>query len=278
MRKRKIILSRKGFDGTTGGKASPIYNNRFISIPIPHEGTGIFYKNLNFDKKNSYIKVMKDLGINMYSEAHLDPDLRKSVLNNRHSQWRAIFGQSNKAQTHLLKNNLKPGDLFLFFGWFKKAELSKGKFKYQEKSIDVHAIFGYLEIGDIIKVNSGKEILKFAQYHPHVICREEMDENNTLYLATQKSSIDSSKPGAACFKYNQTLVLTKDGENKSVWELPICFKGKKFNAKMEENVDNKKNTITIKPKGRTMQEVFISDDKQIIEWATNLIKKNQIYD
>lgn len=44
----RVILGRKGFDGTTGGKPSPIINNKFVSLPIPRADSGDFYKNLMF--------------------------------------------------------------------------------------------------------------------------------------------------------------------------------------------------------------------------------------
>jgi len=36
-----------------------------------------------------------------------------------------IFGQINAAQSHLENNNVKEGDLFLFFGWFRKQDIIK---------------------------------------------------------------------------------------------------------------------------------------------------------
>lgn len=52
----KIILSRKGFDETAGGQARPIYDDKFVSFPIPYEGTKMFYKDLYFDNNISFIK------------------------------------------------------------------------------------------------------------------------------------------------------------------------------------------------------------------------------
>lgn len=47
---RKLILSRKGFDSSAGGKPSFIYGDRLISLPIPEENnSGISYDQLRFD-------------------------------------------------------------------------------------------------------------------------------------------------------------------------------------------------------------------------------------
>lgn len=91
---RKVILSRKGFEGTTGGKPSPIMDNKFVSLPIPRADSGNFYKSFIYSPTESYLKVMKELGINLYSEAHLDPDFQKSILKERPEKWKELFGQS----------------------------------------------------------------------------------------------------------------------------------------------------------------------------------------
>ncbi|SDI63723.1 hypothetical protein [Natribacillus halophilus] len=81
---RKVILSRKGFDGSAGGKPSPILDNKFVSLPIPRAESGIFYKDLSLSSEGNYLKIMKYLGIKMFSEANLDPDLQRSLLEERH--------------------------------------------------------------------------------------------------------------------------------------------------------------------------------------------------
>ena len=130
-KQKKIILSRKGFDTATGGIPNWIYEGRLISIPIPEAGTGVFYDDLQFNENCSYLKVMRDLGVKCYSEAHLDPDISKHVLPKRPNNWRPAFGQHGAALSHLLQSKfaVKSGDLFLFFGWFKEIELHHGKFR-----------------------------------------------------------------------------------------------------------------------------------------------------
>ena len=141
----KIILSRKGFDSTSGGFPSPIYKNNFYSIPIPCAGTNVFYKDLLFCGGHSYLDVMNDLRIINFSEAHLDPDLKKSVLKNRSKYWLPAFGQEGIPAAMLRNNTVKEKDLFLFFGWFKEIEYQNGKFRYLPDAPDIHAIFGYFK-------------------------------------------------------------------------------------------------------------------------------------
>lgn len=123
----RVILSRKGFDSKTGGAASPILDGKFMSIPIPGAESNIFYKDLYWKDKISYLKVMKDLNIKHFSEAHLDPDLRKSAYKERHPDWRVAFGQCEAQLSPLNKEGVAEGDLFLFFGWFKHVGWQGGK-------------------------------------------------------------------------------------------------------------------------------------------------------
>src|SRR5215472_17422147 len=101
----KIILSRKGFDSSTGGIPSPILpDGRLLSLPIPVPGERITYAQIRaFD--GSAASVLSDLrpgGHRFEGElksqpwasvpAHLDPDLR-AAARPRFAGWRPLFGQ-----------------------------------------------------------------------------------------------------------------------------------------------------------------------------------------
>lgn len=272
----KIILSRKGFDSSAGGRPSPIYKNKFISIPIPEAESGIRYRDLAFDEEYDYLTVMKELKINFFTEAHLDPDLRKSSLKDRHTEWKPVFGQVGHAQKHLENygigkdDNLGEGILFLFFGWFRKVTKNKnGTFEYIKGEPDIHAIWGYMEVGKIIKLNEkGDMIQEWMKYHPHVVFNNQY-ENNTLYIA-------SDKLGAGVFKYHKDLVLTKEEEMKrSNWELPVCFNGCEM-THLDLNPENRK--ITVQSPGRGQEFIVSKDpDQKVEKWAKNLIKECPAY-
>lgn len=224
----KIILSRKGFDTATGGIASWIYQDRLYSIPIPEAGSGVFYDELQFDKNHSYLKVMKDLGVKCYSEAHLDPDISKHILPKRPNNWRAAFGQHGAALSHLLQSKLavKTGDFFLFFGWFKEIELYKGRFRYVKHAPDIHQIFGWLEIGEIVPIPSTK-YPDFLKVHPHIVFKDEYERgNNAIFVASEKSSWFTEANGAGLFQYHPSLTLSyteTEVYKRSLWKLPNAF-------------------------------------------------------
>ena len=225
----KTILSRKGFDSSAGGKPSIIYNNKFYSIPIPEAGSGIFYKDLIFDKDNNYLGVMRDLGITFFSEAHLDPDLRRDILANRtdDKNWIPAFGQDDNSQSILESSKIDIGDIFLFFGWFDECNFIDDSFKYinypKNEAKTFHSIFSYFEVGEKINLsNSNSKIPLWANAHPHVRNNQFYAPNNCLYISSERLTKDSSMPGAGIFsaaKYKEGLKLSAENATRSVWDL-----------------------------------------------------------
>lgn len=268
----KIILSRKGFDSSAGGRPSPIYEDKFISIPIPEAESGIRYRELAFNEEHNYLKVMKDLGIKFFTEAHLDPDLRRSVLSDRDKDWRPIFGQDDKAMGVLAK--IDKGDLFLFFGLFDFVEKNKaGKFSYVGKK-PIHAIFGYLKVGEKLTLKE-EHPPKWAEYHPHVVLRHQYPDNNTLFIADE----ENGNVTAGFFEYNENLVLTMKGKSCSIWKLPKIFEGEKNNFKAKISLSSFSDEyVELSTIGRTHQEFFISESQDIQNWANNLIANCKTYE
>ena len=78
----RIILSRKGFDSSSGGCSSPIFpDGSMISLPIPDKRSPIRYRDLTWRERNLGDVVAKLTHGKQRNEyrAHLDPDLRKSI-------------------------------------------------------------------------------------------------------------------------------------------------------------------------------------------------------
>jgi len=229
----KVILSRKGFDSKYGGKPSPILpDGRLVSFPIPNEKDTVSYDDLNLEDGKTYFDLMNELGIDhvldgknkriplLGAHCHLDPDIYRSVLP-RDRNWKPLFGQIDKAQSHLKNMCVRVDDLFLFFGWFKRTGYRNGKIVFVQNTPDLHIIFGYMQIGEIKKVDFLTDLDEWMQYHPHVKSEErKMDKtNNTLYVARDKLSFNENLSGAGSFSFNKRLVLTKDGFSRSMWDL-----------------------------------------------------------
>lgn len=222
----KLILSRKGFDSGSGGKANVLLADQLISFPIPQQGTGIRYDRLRVSPDLSYRHLMNDLGIAPFEEAHLDPDLISSVLPGRPDHWLPAFGQQGAALSHLYGEQVGVGDMFLFFGWFRQIEKDpSGQYRYCKNCPDLHIIYGYLEVGEVIDLST-MEAPAWAKYHPHWVLRKQMNPRNALFIAAERSSMWPGKAGAGVFPFSPELILTSqydDNKKRSQWALSACF-------------------------------------------------------
>lgn len=141
---------------------------------------------------------------------HLDPDIYGYNLN-RPKTYKPSFGQIGTSQSHLKNNNIKRNDIFLFFGWFRKTLLKNSMLTFDTNNKGKHIIFGYLQIGQIIKLTLTNKhtIPKWAKSHVHWHPFRVIQENNTLYVSRKRLSWDKNLPGAGVFNFSQNLILTK---------------------------------------------------------------------
>jgi len=220
----RIILSRKGVDTVAGGLASPILDGSLISLPIPAKHTQISYADLTF-RKVLLGNIVGDLSkgrIRGDHKVHLDPDLLYSIYP-RQRGWKPIFGQNKAALSHLQTCGVTVGDLFLFFGWFREAELRDGKYRYKPDSPDRHVIFGWLQVGAIIPCTDRQlSDIPWARYHPHF---RRGRGYGTAFVASDRLSFGSDMgnlSGGDYFKqYHECLRLTApNGLSRRFWQLP----------------------------------------------------------
>jgi hypothetical protein len=229
----KIIFSRKGFDSKAGGCASPIFTDdqdRILSLPIPITGAPVFFKEIQFkgDHIGDLVKNLSGGKRNGCDRAHLDPDLRKDAIP-RLEGWKPSFGQSSSAQSHLRNSGVGIGDLFLFFGWFRRVE----KERYVQSPKDLHVIFGWLQVDRIIEVNNNLDRIlhefPWLKDHPHLKKPEVDLPNNTIYIAKDRLSIPGSRlkaPGGGVFEHlsdARTLTDMDPYRSRSLWRIPSFF-------------------------------------------------------
>lgn len=223
----KLILSRKAFDSGAGKVANPILDNgSMIPMPIPDKQSPIRYDEITVAGQNLGT-VASELTRGKTRPdhfAHLDPDLIESAYP-RESGWRPLFGQVDAAQSVLAREGVGPGDLFLFFGWFRRASSSSGRLQYVQRAPDLHVIWGWMQIDEVIPVGSSAHP-EWMGYHPHLVAGTR-GPNNTVYVASAKLTLDGitvDLPGAGVFShYDERLRLTKPGGNRSTWTLPTWF-------------------------------------------------------
>jgi hypothetical protein len=220
----KVILSRKGSDsGSKSGRmASPILPcGCLCSVAIPYE-RGVRYSDIRFGKRTLW-DVCHELNPGWKDGlAHLDPDLRFESLarNAPRTGWRPAFGQSGFSERHLYNQGVgEKGDLFIFFGWFRRTKTEGGKVRFDPKDKHGrHIIYGWLEIGEVFPVD-GRQLpdrLRFLSVHPHVRFPKIVGHPNRVYVA--------SDPGLKAGLFgiqSDDLVLTRPGSDvRSQWQLP----------------------------------------------------------
>jgi hypothetical protein len=275
----KVILSRKGFDSSYGGYPSPILpSGEMVSLPIPLEDD-IKYSDLSTDG-STYYDLMKDLRptikrkgewipLDQESKCHLDPDIHRGSIRRGHD-WKPCFGQIGAAQSHLENQHVSEDDLFLFFGWFRKTRYHNGKLEFDPNERDFHSFFGYLQVGEITKVNRGSDVPKWLAYHPHTSGWRLDKETNTTYIARDRSSWNESLSGTGRFMFNDRLVLTKKELSRSKWNLPNCFRDAEISCHKDPWKDGYFQSL---PRG---QEFVIRDNAKIEEWAKGIVEGSQI--
>lgn len=257
----KIILSRKGFDSSYGGQPSPILpDGTMLSLPIPSENENFKYSELFYNKK-TYLEIIKELNekANITDTCHLDPDIRFEVLD-RLPGWKGLFGQANSALGHLTKKDIKLGDIFLFFGWFKEAEIKQNKISYKKEAQDIHAIYGYLQVGKIYKDSTA--LPDYAKYHSH---SNNLSSKNCIYEASEVLSVNSRKKGYGVFSFKRSLILTKKNKPRTCWDLPEYFKN--INISYHSQKSFKDNYFKSANRG---QEFVIEPNNEVISWLKTL--------
>jgi hypothetical protein len=191
----KIIFSRKGFDSSAGKVPSPIIDGVPISLPIPAKRRSVTsYRLAGFGE---IVEQMTKGRIAADDLCHEDPVF---------SGGRWAFGQTSAAQTHLDRNGVGVGDVFLFFGLFASPD---GQDRH-------HRIFGVMEVEEVRRLGKhpspSDTPAGFPRRHPHTI--GEWNDNNTLYLGS----------GVKAKSAHPALRLTKPGGPLSVWSIPAWLK------------------------------------------------------
>jgi len=293
----KIIFSRKGFDWENGGVPSPIFpGGRFCSLPIPSKRSYCKFTQIQFDDENVG-RLVDDLtggdGVNRNTYTSLDPDLRRSALPHdrvRDRAWLPMFGPGKGAQTHLEKNGVGVGDLFLFFGWFRGVEKQNGHYKYAPGARNIHSLFGWLQVGEIYhSFLPAARVPEWARHHPHIYnsCANESwyrmkSYFDTVYVGRKHLELPGfrrSLPGAGVFeRYHESLCLTEIHASRSLWRLPrwmYPFPGKKplsyHEAKRRWRRDQKGTLLRTVAKGQE----FVLDcadypDQKVTRWLHRL--------
>lgn len=308
----KVILSRKGFDSTSGGHPSPVfYGKIMLPIPIPISGCvemqnsvvdtleehknserGVRYSNLQLpncikiEGCSTYYELMEKLypekelklgknppiSLNDSTLCHPDPDLNYCFIaqNCENKKKKQMFGQVGGAQTHLCKQGVGKGALFLFYGLFQHV-CTCGEPKLVGQPF--HAIWGYLEVGDVL---CNKRIRNLENYHIHKQSFYLNKENNTIYEAVTELSFDKNRPGAGIFPFHENRVLTAMDSNNirmsvSKWVLQDFMKTTKISCHTSNDFFGYKEDRDYFQSIYRGQEFVFDTNFDVEKWLENVI-------
>jgi Nucleotide modification associated domain 3 len=284
----KIVFSRKGFDSSAGKVASPILpSGRLCPLPIPETLAGdgaLRYRDILYDGQ-SLGTLVHDLTHGTIAPdvpAHLDPDLNTASIP-RLPGWKAIFGQAGAAERHLQNQGVGSGDVFLFYGWFRRVECCAGTYRYVQGALDLHVIFGWLQIEQRIPVAQRSRIPSWAGDHAH--CRRAQPlALDSLYIATScltLPGITLDKPGAGLFpQYHPLLCLTNQEPHVSrrIWRLPHWMSPAHGRSALTYRPDLKRwetpsDHVLLKSAGRGQEFVLdCAEYPEAVAWLANLIQ------
>lgn len=249
----KVILSRKGFDSEYGRVPSPILpDGRMISLPIPDKHSPTPYSIIRRDEL-AMADLVVDLGakrgkpaklIEKTDLAHLDPDLDPGAVP-RPVGWRPIFGQSGSALGHLTNEGVGVGDLFLYFGWFRPAEMVGGHWRFVRGCDSFHALWGWLRVGSMHHVDASlpTDMRRWADGHPHFHGPQAV--NNTVIVAAEELVLGGHRlPGAGIFRSASHRILTApDATRRGLWRMPAWMRPANGNATLSYHGDPTRWTV-----------------------------------
>lgn len=225
----KIIFSRKGFDSGYGGVASPIFEDgSFVSLPIPSRfGRPLADISFRGLRLGDLVHTLTGGRHHAKTHVHLDPDLHYGSTP-RIEGWKPAFGQVSSALTHLKNQAVDVGDIFLFFGWFRKVKAHGKQFNYETEAPDIHSMFGWLQVGEVLEVTQGTQARlkhRWLAEHPHVAHAPSIGSPNRIYIASDVLTIEgkrSALPGGGAFdRWSPELQLTSSSSSlRSIWDLP----------------------------------------------------------
>lgn len=248
----KIILSRKGFDSACGGVPSPILpSGAMVSLPIPEpvpQPDSRRYAHLGSQDGVPVGKLVRDLArgrVRAGDPAHLDPDLDAASLP-RLPGWKPLFGQTGAAERHLQNQGVGPGDVFLFYGWFRRCVRIRGRYLYAPAAVHQHVLYGWLQVEERLPAGNAAAWPDWQAGHPHRQS-ETYRALDSVYVATDRlrvPGVTPALPGGGIFGlYRPELCLTAPGHTRSRWRLPAWFHPGETRTPLSYHADPKRWTL-----------------------------------
>ncbi len=290
LKPKNLIISRKGFDSGSGGCPSPIFpDGTMFSLPIPSYDEEAFedlqHGDIDIASVVAGITNGRMSGLDL---VHLDPDLNFDAHRYRKDrpdwqQWRGMLGQAGIAQSHLNKQGIDSGDVFLFFGFYRQAEETTQGWRFIKGAPELHVLWGWLQVERKYRVaDIGPNDLPWARHHPHLASKYR-DDRNTVYAATPKLELGGDNQreiaGWGVFpRFDRRLVLTDpNGAGVSNWRLPRWCYPEGNKQPLTYHPDRKRwqhdaNHAYLRTVGRGQEFVLdLAHYPETVGWLSNLV-------
>ena len=216
----KVIFSRKGVDSAAGRIASALIGGRPVSLPIPDGPTSPTRYEQLAEPMASLAAHLSAGRLAGNQVCHLDPDIDEAALPERPQGWRGTLGQAGSALSHLRNQGVGEGDLFLFWGLYRKVSILNDRWHYVGPRR--HCLFGWLKVGRILDVGTdGRRLLADDPWlvsHPHAQAGRK--GHDAIYVSADTCELEGrSFPGSGMFR---KAVMLTDEESRlpSVWRIP----------------------------------------------------------
>lgn len=219
----RVILSRKGFESTHEGIPSPILpDGTLLLLPKPDNDGYVSYKEF-YCEGTSYYDIAVSLDSKMQDvlkDARCNSSCYIAKSDHRPPlKWFPAYLRTGPLESHLNRQRVSVGDLFLFYGCFRQTEYDANHhLRFVPNAPEQNIIFSYFQIGAIIKNLSF--ISSHFQWPLHTLIDKDTSIQHTIYLPTKKLSYNNQQPGFDILSYSQKLVLTKPGLHYYQWQLP----------------------------------------------------------
>ena len=247
------------------------------SVPIPDPRSPLCYADVKSDPDAGKLVSNLSAGsITKKTGVHLDPDLDAETLS-RSKQWQPLFGQCGAAQSHLASHQVRGGDLFLFFGWFRRVEKHQRRWRYVPGAPNLHVVYGWMQIKDVVateQIGDGPEWRTF-QSHPH--CHGQFNGDNTIYTGRKTLSVYLGKKGAGVFgRYSDIRCLTAENRSRSIWQLPAWMHPEGRESALSYHSDLSRwhrcpGSVELRSAARGQEFVLDVDHyPEAIDWCKNL--------
>lgn len=264
----KVVLSRKGFDSANGGIPSAVMpNGDVVSFPIPSDDKETFGE-LHYGSV-LYSELLRELAPGRrFGHCHLDPDIDMTHRSTLPNHWKPAFGQIGPSARYLLNTvGLAPGDMILFFGWFRFVEEDLlGHHKFATGTRDMHLVWGYLQVGEIL--SDPDRIAREYPWHPHADQRR-FDESNVLIVPRKSLSFAKSKPGCDLLPFARHRVLTAPGQTRAYWQWnPVYAPENLLVGKGRKNASRIPGCIFYPG---IWQELGLKDTPETEKWAVSMV-------